>query len=43
MIWASRNGYLEVVNRLVKYGADVNYQMNNGGTAFISACNNQRE
>ena len=39
-MWACRNGHLEVVNRLVKNGANVNHQMNNGGTAFISACNN---
>ena len=39
-MWECRNDYLEVVNKLVKYGADVNYQMNNGGTAFIYTCNN---
>ena len=36
--YASQNGMLEVVNRLLKKGADVNMQDKRGNTALISAC-----
>ena len=38
---ASENGYLEVVEKLVQNGADINQQMNDGYSALYSACINK--
>ena len=43
MIWASDYGRLEIVEKLIKHGAKVNYQKKDGWCAFIAACLNLRE
>ena len=37
LIWASRNGHIEVAQLLIEEGADVNAQDNVGGTALMRA------
>ena len=41
LYWASHQGMLEVVKKLIARGVDVNDQAGNGGTALIEACRKQ--
>ena len=40
---ASYRGYLEIVEKLVQNGADINQQQNDGDSAFNYACRSKHE
>ena len=43
MIYASCNGRLEILEKLIEYGAKVNYITDNGYCAFVAACRYKQE
>ena len=42
-MYASENGYVEIVEKLIKHGAKINYKRYEGDNAFIWACIYKRE
>ena len=37
-MYASAYGHVEIVEKLIKHGAKINYKRQDGDNAFISAC-----